>query len=830
MRTILNHKKPVILIILSLLCILVAWKTFFTISVAKDNVYSDKSTESDINEDDNLEGYATFYDYNVAPYSGNKYQKKYKEYPDSSINCSSNYKNNGKPKLTVGTSSQNYSKNRHSCMVNGLDVNTCIYYNNGVAQTTGTFSGTEKKYANSSPGIIAGLDKDNYKNVIFNVDEPGLFSDEKKTGKTILNDYKLSFNKKDNGNNAITYTLESVTSPSGDVTYAGDNFFPLNNAKSNTLDKGYAQPDGQKAINYYFGMRYDLSFTLNGYTGDLLYKFTGDDDLWVFLDGELVLDLGGIHPECGGDVDLWKVGPLADELKMTGDKELLDGTVKHTLTVLYMERGGNESNCNMQFTVPDNAHIDPPHEDYEFDVKKSAILTDWDDRTYDITLNAVSEKVYKEVIEGVKVRDYIDSRFNIVDENGNVITKDVIDNSKDDIYINDGKVGFDNEKNLVYIEWDNQEFDFCSNLVADDNVNTGWEKVIKIKAAQNFIGGNNVPTNGSDSCIIYKDEIKKFNIPHVNVKVIPLLNDTMRVVFYGDDATGLNDIFKDIFNYEDYIGEDGSKADIKDLKIQWYKVNKDSDDSVIAGDSSDMEKISTDMAVKDDEYVYYVNVFYTGISEVSDEDESTINSLGHIADGTIYNTNKDSDGNMRDNAEYVIKIVRGRLDITKYIDSQFTDNDKINANETFVFKIEQYEALNNGDGGYIKGSLVNTFYETISFDANADITDDTAVISGLKKGFYTITEQTEWNPLYMCADITDNYDGNEKECTDVFIGKKLAISNSDNVTKIEFFGLDNNRYGHIADGESAKAVFKNKKDNSKYWLCDSSSVRNWFVR
>lgn len=41
---------------------------------------------------------------------------------------------------------------------------------------------------------------------------PGLFSDDIKMGKTILNDYKLSFDKKDNGNHSMTYTLKSVIS------------------------------------------------------------------------------------------------------------------------------------------------------------------------------------------------------------------------------------------------------------------------------------------------------------------------------------------------------------------------------------------------------------------------------------------------------------------------------------------------------------------------------------------------------------------------------------------------------------------------------------------
>ena len=157
MRIILNHKKHIALMVCILLCMLMTWKTFSTTLAASDTAAATDIQSEDT--DDKLEGYCTFYDYNVAPYSGNMYSFRYKEYPDRSINCASNYKDNGKPKLTVGTYSQNYSKNRHKCMVNGLDVNTCIYYNNGIAKTSGTFNGEEKTYSNSSPGIIAGLDK-----------------------------------------------------------------------------------------------------------------------------------------------------------------------------------------------------------------------------------------------------------------------------------------------------------------------------------------------------------------------------------------------------------------------------------------------------------------------------------------------------------------------------------------------------------------------------------------------------------------------------------------------------------------------------------------------
>ncbi len=937
MKGFVKHKRLLAVLICMVLCLTAAWKSFGTIFAAGD--VSDmrvrdivNNTVDDNTQSDTLEGYCTFYDYVVAPYSGNQnnWNWDYREYPENSINTSSNYANDGRDKLTVGTVDQNYWGNKHDCYIGGLNVNTCIYNNNGKATTIGSFDGISKKYTNSSPGIIKGLDKSNYKNVLFNVDEPGLFSDEAKKGKTILSDYKLTFDKKDNGNNSITYTLKSVTSPQGDVTNAGDNFFPLNNAKSNVLDRGYASADGRKATNYYFGMRYDVSFSLKGYTDDLIYKFTGDDDLWVFLDGELVLDLGGIHPECGGDVDLWQVGPIAKELEQAGSKDKVNGNTNHTLTVLYMERGGNESNCNMQFTVPSTAKIETPDsgsinfkktdengvglpnarfminennqyaisdengvvsfnnlklgtytiseveapdgyikndstytlvikedeenegqnvailtdsqgnviaktttrvvynngiKDYvtsnefigsvvnttiintnEFESNKSAILTDWDNRIYTVTITASSKETLDRSLYGVVIRDYIDNRFNIVDDSGSVITKDMVKQAGDtgqSLVIKEGAVLFDSDLNLVYIEWTNQTVNYKNGDI------NGWEKSFNIKADDNFIGGNNIYTNGAKSVIISGDNTVYLDMPTVNVKLLPELSDIYDVIFYGDTIEDYNTKQSEMFKLDCTIGENGDTLSLDDFTIDW----------------------SQDNNTNTDEYKYYLKVRYNKLTNVSSTDSCTINSLGKIADPTIYNKENNDDGSKRDYAVYKVNVVKGRLDITKCIDEQYTNNSKIRANQTFVFKIEQFNADKLSDGTYKKGELCNTFYETISFDANGNVNEDTATITGLKKGFYTVTEQSDWTPEYVYSGCSDNYSGNDTqaECVDIFIGNQLRMADYKNGIKAEFFGLDSDRYQNIADGEYASTVFKNNKNSTWKWLSDGASAINRFV-
>ena len=97
--------------------------------------------------------------------------------------------------------------------------------------------------------------------------------------------------------------------------------------------------DGQ-AHNWFFGMNFSLSFTLTeDYTGPLDYLFFGDDDMWVFLDKQLICDIGGVHSSVGEYVNLRDYLPIGE-------------SGQHTLTFYYTERGASGSTCWMSFTLP----------------------------------------------------------------------------------------------------------------------------------------------------------------------------------------------------------------------------------------------------------------------------------------------------------------------------------------------------------------------------------------------------------------------------------------------------------------------------------------------
>ena len=419
-----------------------------------------------------------------------------------------------------------------------------------------------------------------------------------------------------------------------------------------------------------------------------------------------------------------------------------------------------------------------------------------------------------DVINNVIIRDYIDSRFDIIADNNEIVTAD---KAADQPYsVNGGNIKYDKERNLLYVEWDNQSVQY-----SDSKLYT-WEKSIFVKAKDNYIAGNNVTTNASASGVIINGGIKEFDTPTVNVKVNGTLKCRENVIFYGENITSADYEMSEMFKLNGNIREDGNALTEQDYYTEWYEDNNGTLGSVITK-ADVINRINSNASTGSDS-VYYVKGFYN-VTPVSNSDECTINTDGHIASSIIYNNDEPGDHYGSDCACYRIKVVKGQLDITKYIDEQYIDNKVIRANQTFIFRIEQYGVVNE-DNTENKGALEAVFYATASFDANGDVLSATSTVTGLKKGFYSVIEEESWTPEYTLIKKSDNYSANDsyKECEDIFIGKRI------DGTKPEFFGLDKLHYGNTADGYKAQADFSNVIKKNYNWLRDAASAVNKFIR
>ena len=306
-------------------------ENYETIEVAQDNstikvYYTPK-------HNDNFQGPTSFYDYTVKAGEGN--DRNTGKWTYYSFNMLGDAAKNGNQKITAGTQGHNYDSYKY-----GFTVDSGYKEDGG--KITATVNGYNKDVRRTE-GLLKEVENDGKGAVKFKYPEPGFFVDQDATVninstktylRKVIKDYKLVFDQKGD-----SYKLTKVINKNGEqLAAAGNDFFPL--------DKVSRSEKSDNNHNYFFGMRYDVTFKIGDYVGPLNYTFTGDDDLWVVLDGkQIVIDLGGIHDAAKKTVDLW------DYVKGE-DGEIIDKEKEHTLTILYMERGAYLSNCQMDFTLP----------------------------------------------------------------------------------------------------------------------------------------------------------------------------------------------------------------------------------------------------------------------------------------------------------------------------------------------------------------------------------------------------------------------------------------------------------------------------------------------
>lgn len=231
-----------------------------------------------------------------------------------------------------------------------------------------------------------------------------LFNMDTQNGKAVYNNVKGLFQLKDgyyvydSYGSKGNYAVYNSTTNSFDVydkagVYKGDTssetnlgqFFPFDSADKVFDEQGNKLSpkriaDGSTDLNHHFGMSMTTEFVQpkGGQTtdGDMIFEFSGDDDVWVYVDGVLVGDLGGIHEKATlkinfatGAVHVGHVDNANDEEKTIEDTTILNmfeaakadtsnfsGSTfresgKHTLSFFYLERGAGASNMSLKFNL-----------------------------------------------------------------------------------------------------------------------------------------------------------------------------------------------------------------------------------------------------------------------------------------------------------------------------------------------------------------------------------------------------------------------------------------------------------------------------------------------
>lgn len=307
------------------------------------------------------------------------------------------------------------TKNRYGRMLNGswYGLNNFSVGANVALEETGTTTGSSF-YGAAAQGLVGKklvngkMVDPNNENVVlpyFSGEEIHPYNTDREIDKNknlseYYNNLQFPFKQTMDKNGVITYSYDSGSDYAVYYDFDNNSFYESNQYIQNGTTNDSTAPtkgfyplnkpgDSREAVNMGFGTEFTIPFTLskdgkiNGQ--DITFNFTGDDDVWVFIDDYLVLDMGGAHRMARGTIDFaqknvtveraftpdksttaaWKDGATranqtsTERLKTFADIKTDNGKTfadimandskVHTLKMFYMERGMFDSNMSVSF-------------------------------------------------------------------------------------------------------------------------------------------------------------------------------------------------------------------------------------------------------------------------------------------------------------------------------------------------------------------------------------------------------------------------------------------------------------------------------------------------
>lgn len=286
--------------------------------------------------------------------------------------------------------------------------------------------------------------------------------------------------------------------------------------------------------------------------------------------------------------------------------------------------------------------------------------------------------------------------------------------------------------------------------------------------------------------VISTPDIKKEIPRESNIYVFtPVIETKDQTIFYGETVDLSNSINQ--INWE--CTDSTIEKPLSDIPTIDYKFKQ-----------VDNNEIPTNLELEDNLYVVIDKIMINN----KEYDSKDIN-IKKVNNCELKDHNNDSD--------FTIHLAKGELKITKTIDQSYSKEKQINSYQTFIYKIERRDEQN--------GEVKEIFYQTLSFKTDEKTYE--AIISELKKGYYTITEETTWSMKYNIKTIKDNYNQiNGEERKDLYIGSQLSDNKG-------YCGLDETHYINKGyKGIQANVTFDSNLNNWNGWYSDVAGSRNTF--